>query len=91
MIDREIGSIQYKDFDVELANQRLQELQCRETYRIIGNLYSKEEAEAACQALLEKYPSVYMKVLNDNYIHNLATIEAAADFYKSRERSKYES
>lgn len=88
MIDVQVGSFKIPDFDVEAANKRLQAVQARETYRIIQNLYSEEEAEAACQALLDKWPSVYMRALANDYIHNRSLLEAAETFFKKE--SKYE-
>lgn len=78
-----------RDFNVDAAEQRFQELQCREMYRIIGNLYSKEEAEAACQALLEKYPTVYFDVLEKNYILKNGVIAAMNNFLEKQGESKY--
>lgn len=78
-----------KDFNVEAADQRLQEVQCREIYRLIGNLYSQEEAEAACQALIEKYPTVYFDVLEKNYILKSGVITAMNNFLDKQGESKY--
>lgn len=73
-------------FDLDEAAAMRNKVSGEETYRICHNM-SENDAEAGMNAFLDKYPGLYMKVLSQRYIKNLATLEAMESFYNMRMKS----
>lgn len=48
-------------------------------YEIARN-FTEKDAEATIRAIVEKYPGLVMKVLSNEYIRNLAALEAMSGF-----------
>ena len=71
-------------FDVVEANTRLEEVIAKEHYNLAMN-FTEEEAEQVLRALLKKYPGLYIKLVSQRYVKNLATLEAMHTFMKNWE------